>query len=306
VAIGNFDGVHRGHRAVLRTATERARAAELEPVVLTFDPHPAEVLGRGKRPALTPVARKVELLRRTSTELTVVVEPFTIELSQLSPRAFAEAFLVGELGAKVIIVGQNFRFGHGRAGDLSTLSSLGRELGFEALALPIDGDAGGSFSSSRARAALARGDLDEFHRVVGRPHAISGRVSVGDGRGRTLGFPTANLVDVVEALPPDGVYACVVDRLGDDGTGRCLAAGVLNIGQRPTHGAGFSVEVHLFDWDADLYGARLRLHFIEYLRPEARFSGVDALVQQIERDVAQARERTQGVKPAADAGGSWF
>jgi riboflavin kinase / FMN adenylyltransferase len=306
VAIGNFDGVHRGHRAVLRAAVERARSAGLAPLVLTFHPHPAEVLGRGRQPVLTPVERKVELLCRTAPELRVVVEPFTRELAALTPRAFVEGFLIDALGARVVIVGQNFRFGQGRAGDLTTLEALGTEFGLDARAEALEGDAGGVYSSSRARAAVRAGDLGEFVRIVGRPHALTGQVARGDQRGRALGFPTANLEGVEEALPPFGVYACVVDRVGADGTAQRLAGGVANIGDRPTVAAGFSVEAHLFDLDRDLYGSRLRFHLVERLREERAFAGLDALRAQIARDAEQARAVVGGVTPSPEAGMGWF
>jgi riboflavin kinase/FMN adenylyltransferase len=288
VLIGNFDGVHLGHRAVLETSNAEARARGLATVALTFDPHPSVVLGRGGEPVLTTLERKVELLGRICPELTVVVEPFTRELAALEPGEFAERVLGKALGARVVVVGKNFRFGRNRAGDLATLEALGRALGFEARAEALRGDAEGPYSSSRVREALARGELADVERVLGRPHSLSGTVVRGAGRGRTIGVPTANLDGVAEALPPYGVYACVVDRL--DGGTRALAKGVVNVGERPTLGAGFSVEAHLFDFEGDLYGARLRLHLCARLREERRFDGIDALRAQIERDLVTARE----------------
>lgn len=305
VAIGNFDGVHLGHRAVLRSASADAHARGLSLLVLTFHPHPMEVLGKGPQPALTPLDRKVELLCRLDPNLAVVVEPFTKELAAMTPRAFAEELLVGHLGAKVVVVGQNFRFGHGRAGDLPLLERLGAELGFEARAEPLAGDAGGAYSSSRIRAAIARGDVAEAERLLGRPHALSGTVVRGDGRGRTIGVPTANLAGVAEALPPFGVYACLVDSVDAGGRAAGLARGVVNVGNRPTVNAGFSVEVHLFDFDGDLYGQGLRLHLVHKLRDERRFPSLDDLVRQIRADIDAARDATQGRKPDPAADGAW-
>lgn len=305
VAIGNFDGVHVGHRAVIEVASADARAQGLTFLVLTFDPHPAEVLGRGRQAALTPLDRKIELLCRLAPELSVVVEPFTLGLAQTSPRAFAEELLVRDLRARVVVVGQNFRFGRERAGDLATLEDLGRELGFEARAEALACDAEGALSSSRIRAAISSGDLSCAERLLGRPHAISGAVVRGDGRGRTLGIPTANLGGVVEALPPHGVYACLVDRIAADGTASALATGVANIGNRPTVAAGFSVEVHLHDLDADLYGARLRVHLVAPIREERKFSDLGALVVQIRADVETARSLTSGCTPEPGAAGAW-
>ena len=304
VVIGNFDGVHRGHRAVIGAALALATARELAPKVLTFHPHPSEVLGRGVRPGLTTVERKVELLQRLGGELDVVVAPFTLELSRMTPRGFAEHMLVRELDAKVVIVGENFRFGHGRAGDLQTLRELGRELDFEARAEPLVGDELGVFSSTRAREALERGDLDAVLGCLGRPHSLSGAVVHGAHRGRDLGFRTANLGDVREALPPYGVYACLVDRI-EDGHGQALARGVMNLGVRPTLQAGYSAEVHLLDWDGDLYGANLRVHLTHRLRGEQRFPNLDALVEQIGRDSATARELLASSSPDPAAKGAW-
>jgi riboflavin kinase/FMN adenylyltransferase len=299
VVIGNFDGVHLGHRAVLETSNREASALGLGTVALTFDPHPSVVLGRGAQPVLTTLERKIELLGRACPELTVVVEPFTRDLAALSPDAFAERLLAGALGARVVVVGNNFRFGLGRSGDLSTLEALGQKLGFEARAEPLRGDAEGTFSSSRIRQALAAGDLGTAERLLGRPHSLSGTVVKGDGRGRTIGVPTVNLDGVTEALPPYGVYACLLDRVEASGA-RVLGRAVANIGERPTRGAGFSIEAHLFDFDGDLYGARLRLHLCERLREERRFDGLDALRAQIAKDSDAARAVLATRKPSAE------
>ncbi|HEV8550959.1 MAG TPA: riboflavin biosynthesis protein RibF [Polyangiaceae bacterium] len=302
VVIGNFDGVHSGHRALLGASRAEASARSLALVALTFDPHPSAVLGRGALPVLTTLERKLELLGAVCPELTVVVEPFTPELSQRSPEEFARGVLAEALGASLVVVGSNFRFGLGRSGDLQTLERLGAELGFEARAEALHGDAEGPFSSGRIRRALAAGDLTTSERLLGRPHALSGEVVHGAGRGRTIGVPTVNLSGVVEALPPYGVYAVLVDRL--DATGaRVLGRGVANIGERPTVGGGFSVEAHLFDFDGDLYGARLRLHLVARLREERRFPGIDALREQIARDMSEARA---AVAPRVPSGDAWY
>jgi riboflavin kinase/FMN adenylyltransferase len=304
VAIGNFDGVHLGHRAVIQAALAEAQATGLAPLVLTFDPHPAVVLGREVRPPLTVLARKVELIERLGSELCVMVEPFTLELSRLSPAQFASEFVVGLLGAKVVIVGENFRFGHRRAGDLATLVKLGQELGFAAHASSLSGDAEGPYSSTRARAALAAGDLPAVERVLDRPHSIGGLVVAGAQRGRTIGVPTANLAAVAEALPPYGVYAVLVDRI-DAGRASVLGTGVANIGLRPTVSAGFSVEVHLCDFSEDLYGQTLRVHLVGRLRDERKFAGLPELKSQIAQDIAQARALLADVRPAPAACGAW-
>lgn len=289
VAIGNFDGVHAGHQEVLRRACATAADAGLRPIVLTFHPHPSEVLGRGALPRLTTLERKVELLQRLDPALHVVVHPFDLGLAGLTPEQFVEQLLVGRLGAAIVQVGHNFRFGKGRAGDLDTLGALGRVHGFEARPEALFGDDAGPFSSTRVREAVARGDLAAAASVLKRPHMLSGVVVRGDQRGRTLGFPTANLAEVTEALPPDGVYAVLVDREHTPGRFRALARGVMNLGMRPTFQAGRSAEVHFLDQDVDVYGARLRVHLVERLREERRFDGIDALRAQIAADANQAR-----------------
>lgn len=304
VAIGNFDGVHLGHRAVIQAALAEAQASKLSPLVLTFDPHPAEVLGRGARPPLTVLERKIDLFQRLGSELKVVVEPFTLALSQLTPADFARKFVVELLGAKVVIVGENFRFGHARSGDLPTLIALGQELGFAAHASSLSGDAHGAYSSTRARAALAAGDLPAVEAVLGRPHSLSGTVVHGAQRGRTIGVPTANLDHVAEALPPYGVYAVLVDRLRD-GVSTAIGTGVANIGLRPTVSAGFSVEVHLFDFAEDLYDDSLRVHLVAHLREERKFAGLPELKAQISQDIAQARSAVSGLSLDPLARGAW-
>ncbi|MDQ2645029.1 MAG: bifunctional riboflavin kinase/FAD synthetase [Myxococcota bacterium] len=303
VVIGNFDGVHRGHQAVVGAALDSARATGATALALTFHPHPQEVLGNTPRPVLTSLARKRILLERAG--IGVVVEPFTLELAALSPEQFVERILVRKLDAESVLVGENFRFGKGRVGDLDELVRLGKRFGFSARAQALAGDEAGLFSSTRVRQALSAGDLAEAERCLGRPHSVAGTVQRGDGRGRTIGVPTANLSDIAEVLPPNGVYACLVDRqLGDDAA-VALGLGVANIGVRPTAAAGFSVEVHLLDFDQDLYGARLRVHWGERLRSELKFPDLEALRAQIERDKDASRVALSGRKPEPGAGGGW-
>jgi riboflavin kinase/FMN adenylyltransferase len=216
--------------------------------------------------------------------------------------------LASRLSARVVVVGQNFRFGKARQGDFDALVHLGERLGFETRTHPLVGDAAGPWSSTRIRGALGRGDLDAAAEMLGRPHMISGVVVAGDRRGRTIGFPTANLDEVEEALPPWGVYAVLVDREEAGARAAALAKGVANIGVRPTvkpGATGPSVEVHLFDWSGDLYGERLRVHLIERLRPEQKFAGIDELKAQIGRDAAAARARLSALEPAPEARGAY-
>ena len=284
VVIGNLDGVHRGHQAVLRQARALADRsgrdlARSRVLVLTFDPHPAEVLHGKVKPRLCTVARRVELLRANGAD-DVVVEPFTKELAALTPEEFAKELLSARLHCTAVVVGQNFRFGAQRAGDMNTLRELGSTLGFEVVASEIASDEKGPFSSTRVRDAIAAADLGEAAHVLGRPHSISGVVEHGDKRGRTIGFPTANLGQVTELLPPHGVYAVRADD----------RPGVMNLGVRPTvDGTQLRIEVHLFDFAGDLYDQPMRVHLVERVREERKFAGLDELKAQIAKDAALAR-----------------
>lgn len=307
MVVGNFDGVHCGHQALLADAADEARTRVLAPILLTFDPHPAKALGRDEPPVLTRLERKIELVGRVSAGIEVFVERFDVAFAAQTPEAFVERVLVAKLSARAVFVGRNFRFGKDRQGDFAELTRLGAGLGFETRSHALVSDALGPISSTRIREALARGDLDEATRLLGRPHMLSGVVVKGDRRGRTLGFPTCNLADVAEALPPFGVYAVLVDRVGGS-TATSLARGVANVGVRPTVSedpARPSVEVHLLDHDEDLYGARLRVHLVTMLRPERRFEGLEALKAQIQVDAEQARLRLADLGPSAEACGAW-
>ncbi len=313
VAIGNFDGVHRGHQAVLAAAAARARTRGLVPLVLTFDPHPLEVLAGLQLDRLTDEERKAELMGRVSPDLSLVVEPFTRTLAANTPEQFARDFLRDKLHAAHVIVGANFRFGQGRAGDLGTLQELGARYGFDAQAEPLLGDGELPISSSRIRDLLREGQVAEATRLLGRPHSVSGEVVAGDQRGRTIGFPTANLSGVVEMLPPHGVYACLVDDVGSGQAARALGTAVANVGVRPTvkQDGELSVEAHLLDYAPgfgksgafaeDIYGRRLRVHFVSRLREERKFDGLPALVAQIEHDASRARQVLQDRVPSGAA-----
>lgn len=305
-AIGNFDGVHRGHRAVLERAARDAHDAGLLPVLLTFDPHPAVTLGRTPPALLTPLSRKIELVRRIDPALRVVVKHFDKAFASLQPADFVRDVLVEELLVARVVVGRNFRFGKGRLGDLSMLAELGATHGFVAQATELFGDDAGPWSSTRVREAIARGDLEEAERVLGRPHAISGTVAKGDQRGRSIGFPTANLVGIDEARPPNGVYAVLVDEITENGGAKLLARGVANIGVRPTFDTAPAVEAHLFDFSGDLYGKSLRLHLTDRLRDERRFSSLDELKAQIAKDAELARKLLTSRSPDPAAEGAWY
>lgn len=303
--VGNFDGVHSGHRWVLEQGIRAAASAGLDPIVLTFHPHPSEVLGRGTLPVLTPLERKVTLLTRPSPRLKVVVEPFTRELAAASPGDFARELLGRALGARQVIVGQNFRFGRGRSGDFDTLRTLGAELGFEARAETLHSDAAGVISSTRIRELIASGAVEGAEQLLGRPHALSGLVCEGDRRARQLGVPSANLGSVSELLPAQGVYAVLVDVLGPDGYA-ALGRGIANVGVRPTHGAGdVRAEAHVLDFSGDLYGRSIRVHLVARLREERRFGGLDELKAQLECDKRDGARLLASRTPEPAARGAW-
>jgi riboflavin kinase/FMN adenylyltransferase len=289
VVIGNLDGVHLGHQAVLRQARSVADERGISTLALTFDPHPSQVLRGKSPPRLCSAPRRVELLRRHGID-DVVVERFTPELAAFTPERFARELLSERLSARAVVVGRNFRFGARRAGDIDALRSFGGDLGFDVVPADVAGDADGPFSSTRVRDAVAAGRLDEATRLLGRRHSVSGVVETGDQRGRTIGFPTANLGGIVEMLPPNGVYAVFADD----------RPAVMNVGLRPTvDGTTLKVEVHLFDFAGDLYGRPMRVHFVRRLRDEQKFAGLPELKAQIARDAQSARAALASV-PAGD------
>jgi len=289
VTVGNFDGVHRGHQSLVAEAVAEAAAGGGTAVALTFDPHPSRVLSPDRAPSsLMTLDQKAEALARLGIDRLAVL-PFTFELSRETAADFARIVLRDALGAAVVVVGEGFRFGRGREGDLALLSVLGRSLGFAVRGTRPVLHEGAPISSTRIREALARGAVAGAREMLGRPFFVDGPVVRGEGRGRTLGLPTANVAVVNETLPARGVYACWcrVRGAGED----AAHAAVLNIGHRPTFGGGgLSVEAHLLDFEADLYGRTLRVEFAERLREERPFAGAEALVRQVKEDVARARK----------------
>lgn len=288
VAVGNFDGVHRGHQALLAAAVREARAAAGTAVALTFDPHPSRVLSPDRAPStLMTVGQKAEILARLGADRLAVL-PFTAELSQETPEEFARLVLKQALGARVVAVGSSFRFGRGRVGDVAALTALGNAMGFRVHGLDPVLHEGAPISSTRIREALARGAVEAAQDLLGRPFFVDGTVVPGAGRGRTLGIRTANLDLLNETLPGRGVYAGWCRLPGPEGGGPYRA--VVNVGRRPTFGGGeTTVEAHLLDFEGDLYGRGLRIEFEERLREERTFAVPEALVEQIARDIAQAR-----------------
>jgi len=287
VTVGNFDGVHRGHQALVAAAVEDARAAGGSAVVLTFDPHPSRVLAPDRAPsALMTLAQKAEALQALGIQRLAVL-PFTLELSHESAEDFARLVLQQALAARMVVVGLNFRFGRGRAGDIRVLDEVGRKLRFRVHGLPPVLHDGEPISSTRIREALARGAVEAATELLGRRFCVDGPVVRGFQRGRTLGAPTANVDAENEALPGAGVYACWARLL--DGPGLDPIPAVVNVGRRPTFGGGgTTVEAHLLHFDQDLYGRRLRLEFARRLREEQAFPNAEALRDQIRHDIVAA------------------
>lgn len=281
VAIGVFDGVHRGHQQVMLDLTAMAKSRDLVPAALTFDPHPLEFLAPERAPdLLTTVEQRGVLLAECGVEILGVL-PF-LEIRDLDPRVFVTEILSLRLRAAAIAVGENFRFGRDRGGDTEVLVALGEENGFTVDIVEMVGDGGpdGVISSTRIREFLHLGDVKMAAVLLGRPFSLVGPVIHGDARGHAIGFPTANLhVPERMAVPADGVYAVWVERSGN------RHPAVVNIGVRPTFGVSArTIEAHLIDFNDDLYTESITLHFVDRIREERRFEGIDELTTQIATD----------------------
>jgi riboflavin kinase/FMN adenylyltransferase len=288
VTIGNFDGVHRGHLALIGRTVELARASGARSVAVTFDPHPAAVLRPDAVPLLLQsLEERISALRRHGID-DVVVVAFDARTAAQDPDEFVRSLLVERLGASTVVVGENFRFGRGATGDVALLAELGATYGFRVEVVTLVAAGAGTLSSSALRALLASGDLEGVTGGLGQPFRLTGEVVAGEGRGRTIGVPTANVaVPPGRAIPADGVYACWVETA--DGVRH---AAVTNVGWRPTFGGtSRTVEVHLLDAPEglDLYGSQLTVEFRARVRGEQRFDGPDALVARIREDVLEAR-----------------
>lgn len=285
VALGNFDGVHLGHRAILKAAIDRARAARGTAFALTFDPLPAKVLAPARAPRLILAPEdKLELLRASGIDGVIVVA-FTPALSRLTPAEFVRDYLLGAIGAREVVVGRSVSFGHDRAGNAEVMTELGRRMGFETIvAGPVTID-GAVVSSTRIRELIAAGEMRAAARLLGRNHFLSGTVVHGRERGRTIGFPTANLDSATECMPPDGVYAARVV-LPDGAFGS-----ITNIGMRPTFSEpARTIEAHIFDFNRDIYGTKIQLEIVERIRGERKFASGQALAAQIAEDLKRAKE----------------
>jgi riboflavin kinase / FMN adenylyltransferase len=294
VTIGVFDGVHRGHQDIIGKAVAQARERRVPSVLVTFVPHPSEVVRPGSHPpVLTTIVRRAELVEQLGVDVFLAL-PFTLEFSQLAPDEFAHIALVERLHASGVVVGENFRFGHKAAGDVALLHRLGARFGFSADGVTLLKDGATTLSATYVRSCVQAGDLRGAAAALGRPHRVDGVVERGDQRGRELGFPTANLrTDAWAAVPADGVYAGRVWRLDEWGRtvgDEPLGPAAISVGTNPTFEVRQRrVEAYLMDFAGDLYGDGLGYEFVDRLRGMEKFAGVDELVTQMHEDVARAR-----------------
>jgi riboflavin kinase/FMN adenylyltransferase len=303
VTVGMYDGVHRGHQKLIGAAVSRARAMHRPCLLLTFDPHPAEVVRPGSHPAiLTSMDRKAELVADLGVDAMCVL-PFTPEFMRLSPESFTHTVLVEHLHAAEVVVGENFTYGHKASGTVETLRAEGRRFGFAVDGIPLaedtsdDGEV--TISSTYIRACVAAGDMVSATRALGRPHRVDGIVVRGDRRGRDMGYPTANVESPpFTAIPADGVYAGhLVTRDPRSGASRERFPAAISVGSNPTfQGSRRTVEAFVLDYDGDLYGEHVGVEFVERLRPMAAFPDVDALLVAMAKDVQDTR-RLLGLPP---------
>ncbi len=279
--IGNFDGIHRGHQAVIRQLHELARRLDCDTTVITFDPLPHEYFMGGKAPArLTTLREKFIQFDRLGVDQMLTM-PFNARLAEMTAQQFIDDVLVRGLAIKALVVGDDFRFGKGREGDFEMLRRAGEHYGFEVIDTETVSDEQGRISSTRIRDALAAGDLETAATLLGRPYSMSGTVIHGEKLGRTIGFPTANIRIRRTVSPLRGVFAVEVE---------CIGYGVTNVGTRPTvDGKGFLIETHLLDFDGDLYGQHINIRWLKKLRSERKFDSLDALKAQIAKDIDAAR-----------------
>ena len=288
ITIGTFDGVHTGHQYILQQLQEAAEACHGETVIITFDPHPREVLAPHNKTVhlLTTLDEKIQLLEKWGIHHLVVV-PFTKAFSELSATAYLEDFLISTFRPHTIIIGYDHRFGHNREGGLELLEAEQQKFGFQLLEIPQQVVHDLTVSSTKIRNSLQEGAILLANELLGYPYFINGKVVHGDKMGRQLGFPTANIAlhDSRKLIPAQGVYAVKVTVAGKEWKG------ALNIGTRPTfNGSELRIEVYILDFNEEIYGAEIHVSFIEFIRADKKFDSVDALVVQIADDVAKARE----------------
>ncbi len=282
--IGNFDGIHLGHKKIIETAKHRSRENSTRCCVITFDPHPQKVLGRKEVPLIFPLERRFKMLESEGVDAVICLN-FTRELSKVSAEDFVKEILLNRLKIKDIVVGPGFSFGHKRKGDVDLLRSMGETYGFSTVVAEVARVDDKVVSSSAIRNLIRDGEIKEANRFFGYDYRIEGVVVEGERRGRKLGFPTVNLDTEFEILPRPGVYATYV-RLSDG-----LHESITNIGIRPTfEESKLTVETHIFDFSDDLYGNKIVVNFVGRLRDEKRFASVDGLVTQIRKDITAVRE----------------
>ena len=283
--IGSFDGLHLGHQAVLTQLAAQGRERRLPVTLITFEPQPREYfMPQEAPPRLTRFREKLEVLQHCGVDRVVCLR-FNAWLASLTADEFIQRIMLDGLAVKYLVVGDEFRFGKGRIGDYALLEQAGKTHGFPVATMPTFNIGNHRVSSTRIRVALSKGDFNSAEALLGRPYWMSGRVAHGDKRGRTIGFPTANIFMHRNAAPLDGVFA--VEMCGIDDR---PIAGVANVGTRPTvDGSRALLEVHLFDFDRDIYGRHVQVSFLKKLRPERKFESFELLKRQIERDAEQAR-----------------
>jgi len=288
ITIGNFDGVHIGHQALFHEVMEKADILGGTSIAMTFEPHPIRVLkNNGHPPLITPYHQKIELIEKTGIDVLICI-PFTHEFAAITAKEFVLDILLGRIGMQAIVVGKDYTFGKNREGNLNLLKSYAEAFDFEVDVvdwIPVSNNIPSRISSTRIRELLIDGKVREAHKLLGRHYQVSGMVTPGRNRGgKLLGFPTANIKFKEELFPKNGIYAVTVDCLGKK------HQGVANIGYSPTFDDNeLTVEVHILDFDEDLYGKSIIVKFIERLRDEIKFSGVSELSQQIAQDCIQAR-----------------
>lgn len=285
ITLGNFDGIHLGHQELVRMVMKRAQEIRGQSMVVTFRPHPLKVLAPEKCPPLISIyEEKIELFRKLGIDVLVKI-PFSLHFAEMSPRDFVRKILCDLLGLKEIFVGYNYRFGRGREGTTQTLRAMGEEFNFRVNEVKQIALKSEVISSTRIRQLLTAGEVEHAAELLGRPYAITGIVIRGDSRGKTLGFPTANIASKHAIVPANGVYAV---KLSARDT--CYS-GVVNIGVRPTFETkSLAIEVHVFDFNEDLYGEEVTIYFIRKIREERKFETSEALIGQISRDIRAARE----------------
>jgi riboflavin kinase/FMN adenylyltransferase len=299
VTIGVFDGVHRGHADIIGKAVALARERGVPSVLMTFVPHPSEVVRPGTHPpVLTTIVRRAELVEELGVDVFCAL-PFTLDFSRMPPDEFVHEALVARLHASAVVVGANFRFGHKAAGDIALLEQLGSRWGFTAHGIPLLADDGTTLSATYVRSCVQAGDVLAAAAALGRPHRVDGVVERGDQRGRELGYPTANLrTEQWAAVPADGVYAGRVFRLDEWGRtrpGGPLGGAAISVGTNPTFEVRQRrVEAYLLDFHGDLYGEALGVEFLERLRGQERYDSAEHLVAQMDRDVEATRTLLRG------------